>query len=113
MTVRLILASASPARLQTLRRAGVRPEVVVSGVDESLVSRETSADLVLALAELKGQAVLDLLSPTDDVIVVACDSMLELDGQSFGKPDDAAEAVARWRTMRGRDGILHTGHWVV
>jgi len=39
--------------------------------------------------------------------------MLELDGEIFGKPADAETAVARWRTMRGRSGVLHTGHWVV
>src|SRR3954451_6536086 len=39
--------------------------------------------------------------------------MLELDGQIFGKPADADEAVSRWRRMRGRSGVLHTGHWLV
>jgi septum formation protein len=46
-------------------------------------------------------------------VVVGCDSVLELDGEVHGKPADAAEAVARWRRMRGRSGVLHTGHWVV
>ena len=49
----------------------------------------------------------------DDAVVVGCDSVLELDGEVHGKPVDAAEAVARWRRMRGRSGVLHTGHWVV
>ena len=38
--------------------------------------------------------------------------MLELDGEVHGKPADAAEAVARWRRMRGHSGVLHTGHWL-
>ncbi len=42
--------------------------------------------------------------------MLGCDSVLELDGQALGKPDDAEEARARWRAMRGRSGVLHTGH---
>ena len=49
----------------------------------------------------------------DDVLVLGCDSVLELDGEVHGKPADAAEAVSRWRRMRGRSGVLHTGHWLV
>ncbi len=48
-----------------------------------------------------------------DVIVVGCDSMLEIDGTIVGKPADAATARERWRAMRGSKGVLHTGHWVV
>lgn len=39
--------------------------------------------------------------------------MLELDGQAYGKPGGAEEAIARIQTMRGRSGVLHTGHHVV
>ena len=116
----LVLASASPARLATLRSAGIEPYVQVSGVDEEAVLSAAAqrfgpldpADEVLLLAQAKAQAVADL---TDDgeVLVLGCDSLLELDGASFGKPLDAAQATARWRTMRGRSGVLHTGHWLV
>ena len=44
---------------------------------------------------------------------MGCDSVLELDGEVHGKPVDAAEALARWQRMRGRSGVLHTGHWVI
>lgn len=106
----LVLASASPARRQTLRNAGVEPVVVVSGVDEDQVAGLPPAELALQLAELKCAAVAgrsDLPSPA---VVVGCDSVLELDGEALGKPADAADAVARWRRMRGRTGVLHTGH---
>jgi septum formation protein len=108
--VRLVLASASPARLATLRAAGLDPDVVVSGVDESAVVAETPAALALLLAELKSAAV--AAGASAGVAVVGCDSVLELDGEAHGKPADAAEAVARWRRMRGRSGALHTGHSV-
>ncbi len=45
--------------------------------------------------------------------MIGCDSVLDLDGVALGKPDDAVDAVNRWRAMRGRTGILRTGHTVV
>jgi septum formation protein len=106
----LVLASASPARLATLRAAGVEPQVVVSGVDESQVSDVPPAELALQLAELKCAAVAARADLPAGALVLGCDSVLELDGAALGKPDDAATAIARWRDMRGRAGVLHTGH---
>jgi nucleoside triphosphate pyrophosphatase len=105
---RFVLASASPARLETLRRAGLEPEVVVSGVDEDDVSAATTAELVAILAERKARAVAAQVQPP--AVVLGCDSMLELDGRQLGKPGSGAAAVLRWRQMRGRTGTLHTGH---
>lgn len=105
---RLVLASASPARLSTLRAAGIEPSVIVSGVDESVVTGLAPAALALRLAELKCAAVADTV--TDGSLVLGCDSVLELDGAALGKPDDAADAIRRWQAMRGRAGVLHTGH---
>jgi septum formation protein len=106
----LVLASQSPARLATLRSAGVEPVVIVSGVDESQLDGLPPAELALQLAELKCAAV----SGRDDLpvgaLVLGCDSVLDLDGAAFGKPDDAEDAVRRWRAMRGRSGVLRTGH---
>lgn len=122
---RLLLASASPARRATLIAAGIHPVVAVSGVDEEATlaaARERfgtlePADAVLVLAQAKAQDVAenlpDELADADDLVVVGCDSMLEIDGQILGKPTDADDAVARWRAMRGRVGVLHTGHWVM
>ena len=103
-----VLASASPARLATLRSAGLDPQVIVSGVDESQVTGVPPAELAQRLAELKCAAVHPQVP--DDALVLGCDSVLELDGQALGKPADAAEAVRRWDAMRGRSGVLHTGH---
>ena len=111
MPAALVLASASPARLATLRSAGVDPEVIVSGVDESQVGGVPPAELALQLAELKASAVADRLrADGDQRLVLGCDSVLELDGEALGKPDDASDAIARWQAMRGRSGVLHTGH---
>ncbi|GAA1925722.1 Maf family protein [Nocardioides lentus] len=106
----LVLASASPARLATLRSAGVEPTVIVSGVDESQVTGLAPADLAQALAHLKCDAVADGHDVPAGALVLGCDSVLELDGEALGKPADAAEATRRWEAMRGRTGVLHSGH---
>lgn len=109
--VRFILASASPARLRTLRDAGVVPEVIVSGVDESTLEAALQAapkQLAQVLAEAKMRAVQARVH--GDALVLGCDSVLEFDGRAFGKPGRPEIAAERWRAMRGRSGILHTGH---
>src|SRR5690348_9837212 len=110
-----VLASASPARLRTLRAAGLEPEVIVSGVDESNVESTSAAALCATLARLKAEAVGNRMRQhgRTDAIVLGCDSLLEFDGRILGKPADAEEAAARWRDMRGRSGVLHTGHCLV
>jgi septum formation protein len=119
--LRLVLASESPARLATLRSAGLDPEVIVSGVDESVVQDADPAALALALAHLKVTAVADHLTAgaaadVDDrrpTLVIGCDSVLELDGEPYGKPGDPQTAIERWQRMRGRSGILHSGHHLI
>ena len=116
MQHRLVLASASPARLSTLRHAGIHPEVIVSGVDESGVTADSPADLAQSLAQVKCEAVAATLDhPRTDpaMVIIGCDSVLELDGVAYGKPADAAEAKRRWQAMRGHRGVLHTGHHVI
>ncbi|MFD7719586.1 Maf family protein [Streptomyces sp. NPDC059814] len=106
---RLVLASASPARLGLLRQAGFAPEVIVSGVDEDALSAPSPAELALVLAEAKAAAVA-ALPEVAGALVIGCDSVLELDGEALGKPADAEDATARWKSMRGRSGVLRTGH---
>ncbi|MFF9084212.1 nucleoside triphosphate pyrophosphatase [Streptomyces rubiginosohelvolus] len=109
---RLVLASASPARLGLLRHAGFAPEVIVSGVDEDALSAPTPAELALVLARAKAAAVAERPEAAG-ALVIGCDSVLELDGEALGKPADAEEATARWKAMRGRAGVLQTGHSVI
>ena len=129
---RLLLASGSPSRLRILREAGIEPLVAVPDVDEdALEAAHPDADvrtLVSLLAEAKAQAVVDRLS-TDaahedaaatavlraaghELVVVACDSVLELDGRPVGKPHTAERTRAVWQTMAGTSPVLWSAHWV-
>lgn len=107
-----MLASASPARLRLLREAGLDPDVVVSGVDESSVPATDPWDHVQQLAVAKAHAVAARCD-RGDALVIGCDSMLLLDGEVLGKAADAEDVIARWRRMRGNTGVLLTGHCVV
>ncbi|HET9769567.1 MAG TPA: Maf family protein [Acidimicrobiia bacterium] len=109
---RLVLASASPARLRLLLGAGFEPEVIVSGVDEAAFAAGDLTELVTTLAEAKAGAVA-ARPDAAGAVVVACDSMLDVDGEAHGKPVDEAEARARLQRLRGRSAILRTGHCVV
>ena len=123
----ILLASQSSGRLATLRAAGVEPLVRVSDVDEPAVLRAlaagsrtapTPAQQVQALARAKAEDVAGAVTRAEreadpDLVVVGCDSMLEIDGRVVGKPGAPEVARERWRSMRGRTGVLHSGHALV
>jgi len=115
----LVLASRSPARRALLQAAGFAPRVVVSGVDEDGVAGLDAATATCVLAERKATAVADRLAaggaPADGPppVVVACDSVLDVDGELRGRPAGPEEAARWWRGYRGRTGTLVTGHAVI
>lgn len=123
----ILLASQSSGRLATLRAAGVEPLVRVSDVDEHAVLRVLAADSrqeptpvqqVQALARAKAEEVAAAVTRAEretdpSLVVVGCDSMLEIDGRVVGKPGTSEIARARWQSMRGRTGVLHSGHALV
>ncbi|MGQ0830434.1 MAG: Maf family protein [Microthrixaceae bacterium] len=111
MTRRLILASASPARLGVLRSAGFAPEVIVSGVDEDDVVGPPEK-IALVLAERKASTVADRIGG-DPAIVIGCDSVLDVDGSARGKPSSIDQARAWWESVAGRSAVLHSGLCVV
>ena len=117
--MRLYLASTSPARLATLRAAGIEPVLLNPNVDEDAVAAAagplTPHDYVQLLARAKAEAVTG--STVDgaalDGFVLGGDSAFELDGVVYGKPHHPEVALERWRAMRGRVGLLHSGHWLI
>ncbi|MDT7545169.1 MAG: nucleoside triphosphate pyrophosphatase [Actinomycetota bacterium] len=111
MTARsVVLASASPARLRLLRDAGLDPRVVVSGFDEDSLKATDPLELVEQLAVRKAQVVAEGLT---DELVIGCDSMLLYDGEVLGKAATPDVVIARWQRLRGREGVLLTGHCVI
>ncbi len=120
--MRVCLASTSPARLMLLRQAGIEPITLAPDVDEEAViaaleaheGRALAPDAhVLVLARRKAADVAARLTATQpdfDGIVIGGDSMFELGGEILGKPHTPDVAAARWRAMRGRTGVLHSGH---
>lgn len=117
--MRLYLASTSPARLATLRAAGIEPVLIASGVDEDAVAAAAGPldgpGLVQLLARAKAEAVVGTIvdgEPIDGVILGG-DSAFELDGQLFGKPHTPQIARERWHAQRGQTGLLHSGHWLI
>ncbi|MET1153026.1 Maf family nucleotide pyrophosphatase [Arthrobacter sp.] len=114
--LRLILASASPARTKLLTEAGIAHQVLVSEVDEDSVTASYGVtdphDTALLLARAKAEAVA-ALPVADGALVLGCDSVFELDGDPYGKPHEPEIARERLRKMSGRHGVLHTGHWLV
>lgn len=115
MTLRLVLASQSPARLALLRNAGFAPEAIVSDVDEDAFHAADPAALALVLAQAKARKVAEREGPgpAGRTLVIGCDSVLDLDGVAYGKPADAQDAITRWKSMRGRAGVLVTGHCLI
>ena len=116
--MRLVLASASPARLATLRAAGLDPEVIVSGVDEDAIYADSTCPSWCSRWPAPRRAPSRARSATHgDAPVTPWSSgairCWNCDGRALGKPGDAAEATSRWLAMRGRTGILHTGHCVL
>lgn len=108
--MRVILASKSPGRLGVLRGAGLDPEVIVSGFDEKTIRDPVPTRLAARLATKKGETVLEMID--GDFVVFACDSLLEFEGRAHGKPGSPAASIERWKRMRAREGLFHTGHFV-
>jgi septum formation protein len=141
-TLRLVLASQSPARLRLLRAAGFAPDVIVSGVDEDGFAADAPAELALVLAQAKARAVAERVAAQEAgsgsgaengaeadaagsavsvgsagngtrTLVIGCDSVLDVDGEAHGKPGTAQAATTRWKEIRGREGVLFTGHCLI
>jgi septum formation protein len=117
--VRLYLASTSPARLATLRAAGIEPVLLASNVDEEAAVEAAGPmdgpEMVLLLARLKAEAVVGRLVDGEpiDGFILGGDSAFELDGLIYGKPHLEDVARERWMQQRGREGQLHSGHWLI
>jgi len=106
-----VLASASPARRRVLEDAGLAPEVVVSGVEEDDVTGETPT-VARLLAERKAAAVAERLDG-GPALVIGADTILDVDGETRGKPGSLDQARQWWASVAGRTAVLHSGLCVI
>jgi len=117
MSFPVILASASPARLMLLRSQNIKPIVIASEINEKEIEAQyknsATEVIVKELSIAKANYILNNNVSLNNGILIAADSMLEFNSQSLGKPLNAENAIARWQQMRGKTGILHTGHTVI
>ena len=128
MPIPLVLASASFARLATLRAAGIEPTVIVADVDEEgllanardLFSEHPSSglepelalrDQPIIVANAKAEWVQEHHNP--NALILGCDSMLEYRGELLGKPLMPEVAQERWRELRGQNATLYTAHVLI
>ncbi|KQQ96044.1 septum formation inhibitor Maf [Leifsonia sp. Leaf325] len=122
--MRLYLASTSPARLATLRAAGIEPITISPDVDEEALVASVEAELGAALpapemvellARAKAEAVVGALVDGEpiDGLILGGDSAFLFDGAVYGKPHLPEVARERWLRQSGRSGELYSGHWLI
>lgn len=125
--MRLYLASTSPARLATLRAAGIEPVTIAPHVDEDLLVSAHEAEhgplaapaMVQLLARAKAEAIINTPfeneSRTADIdgLILGGDSAFLFDGTIYGKPHQPEVARERWLAQRGGTGELWSGHWLI
>lgn len=117
MSFPVILASNSPARLMLLKTQKINPIVIPSEINEKDIENSFKnspvSKIVLELSIAKAKNVLENNISLTEGILIAADSMLEFENKPFGKPLTADTAIQRWQNMRGKTGILHTGHTII
>jgi septum formation protein len=104
-TRRLVLASGSPRRRELLALLDVAFDVVPADVDETPLPSSSPVDHVLRVAALKAAAGAALCP---EALVIAADTVVDLDGEILGKPGSLAEAARMLRLLSGRDHLVHT-----
>lgn len=102
---KLILASASPYRRESLARLGLPFEVAAADIDESPLEDETPQALVRRLAEAKAAKV---ARAHPQATVIGCDQVADCAGRILGKPGDMANAVAQLQTLQGHSAIFRS-----
>jgi len=102
---RIILASGSPRRRQLLEQVGIPHEVIISNADETIDGPPEVQVKTLALR--KAHAVCCMIK--DDIIVIAADTLVFIDGKVLGKPNGPDDAFNMLKTLQGRGHTVYTG----
>lgn len=115
---KLVLASQSPRRNQFFQKLGIQFRAQSADIDETPLPNESPQELVERLALVKALAVGNSLTAlraqggqfdwSGGFIVVGADTVVAVDGDILGKPEDSAESFAMLRRLRGRAHHVHT-----
>ena len=105
ISVRLILASASPRRAELLRAAGIEVDVRPADVDESVSSGEAPEPYASRVAFAKARAI---SQQVPDRFVLGADTVVVVDDHILGKPTDSADARQMLRLLSGRRHVVIT-----
>ena len=103
----MILASASPRRLELLRQVGIEPAVEPSHVEEVITST-SPGEVVMELSRQKAEDVAGL-HRGEPVIVLGADTVVAADGKILGKPKNREDAVRMIKLLQGRSHQVYTG----
>lgn len=101
-----VLASASPRRRELLEKVGLRPPVLPVDIDEAVAAGERGVDAARRLALAKARAALELRS---DRPLLACDTLVVIEGEALGKPRDAEHALEMLTRLSSRWHEVVTG----
>ena len=110
-SLRVVLASRSPRRIELIAQLGITPEVVPADIDETPQPGEQPAEYVQRLASSKARAVQERLAT--DAFVLGADTTVDLDGTILGQPGNEADARRMLKALRARTPRVHTGVAVV
>lgn len=107
--MKLVLASASPRRIELLKAMGLDFSVAASGVDEESIPADHPRTFALRAAFAKASAVAERLGDEEDAWVLGADTVVTRNLKLFGKPRDAAEAKRMLAELSGREHQVITG----
>lgn len=103
----LILASASPRRLELLKQVGIVPDLILpSDIDETPLKAETPHALAKRLCRLKAEKI---AATNKGAFILASDTIVALGNRILGKAADAAEAETFLKLLSGRRHTVYTG----
>ena len=109
--MRVVLASKSPRRKEILENLGMEFDIVVADADESCDITDPK-ERVSALAAVKGRAVKELLSESDDTLIIACDTLVYAEGEFLGKPKSRDDARRMMGLLSGKAHSVVSGLYI-
>ena len=113
---KFILASKSPRRISLLTDLGINIKAIAADIDESKIKAETPRETTRLLAEKKAHYIAseaEKLGIEIGDIIVAADTLVELDGVALGKPESEEDAFLMLSRLSGNSHFVHSGVCII